>query len=114
MNRKKIIGLNYKGKEINLEVKKCSFFGRFRGLMFCKRDNAEALLFKFTKPSKIFLHSFFVFFPFVVLWLDNKNNVLEIRKCKSFEFLIKTNKKFSKIVEIPFNKKYEEDLKIFL
>lgn len=99
--------LKNKRRSFNLNVKKCNFFGKFRGLMFRRLENAPILLFDFSKTLKSSLHSLFVFFPFLVLWLDDKNKIVDFRKCQPFQFRIKTDKKFFKIVEIPFNKKNE-------
>lgn len=102
------INIDFKGKKFLLDVKKYGFFKRFRGLMFRKKENANALLFEFDKKTNLSLHSFFVFFSFLVLWLDDKNNIVDIKKCKPFQFRIITDKKFSKIVEIPLNKRYKK------
>ena len=58
------------GKIIDLgKIKKVNWFGKFSGLMFCRREKADSLIFEFKKPTRISIHSFFVFFPFVVLSL---------------------------------------------
>lgn len=107
----KNIVLKYKNKKINLEVKNCKyFFQRIRGLMFCRREKAFALLFDFKKLTRISIHSLFVFFPFIAVWIDDKNRVIEVRKVELWEFRVLPKKKFCKLVEIPFNKKYEEIL----
>lgn len=90
-------------KEINIPAKKTGLFGKFFGLMFHSR-NSNNLLFEFKTATRISLHSFFVFFPFLVLWLDEKNNVLDYRVCKPFEAIISTAKSFRKIIELPFNR----------
>ena len=105
--------LNYKNKKIILEVEKCNLFGMFRGLMFRRRENAPALLlFDFKKSLKIKIHSLFVFFPFITIWLDDKNKVLEIKKVKPFKFLVLPKKPFNKLIEIPFSKRYGKIIKI--
>ena len=108
------IELNYKGKKLTLKPKVCNFFERFKGLMFIRKEKAKALLFDFKKPVRIPIHSFFVFFPFLVVWLNNKNEILEMRFIKSFNFLIHPKENFSKILEIPTNKKYKEIIKILV
>ncbi|MFH1365099.1 MAG: hypothetical protein ABIH28_00755, partial [archaeon] len=62
------IGLS-KNKKINIEVVRCNFFQMFRGLMFTRKEKARVLLFDFKKPVKIAIHSYFVFFPFLAVWL---------------------------------------------
>ena len=93
-------------KKIGIEAERCSLFGKFRGLMFRKKENAPALLFEFKKATKIKLHSIFVFFDFYTLTLDEKNNVLEIKKVSPFKISISPGKKKTKILEIPLNKRY--------
>ena len=102
------IGLKHKNKKINLEVEKCNLFGMFRGLMFTRRENAQALLlFDFKKPLRMKIHSLFVFFPFVAVWLDDKNKVIELKAIKPWRFFVLPKKSFCKLVEIPVNEKYK-------
>ncbi len=109
MKEEKII-MNYRGKKISLDVKRLNLFGRFTGLMFTRKEKAKALFFDFGKYSKIAIHSWFVFFPFIAVWLDEKNNILEIKKINSFQPLILPEKKFVRLVEIPINKRYKSFL----
>jgi uncharacterized membrane protein (UPF0127 family) len=95
-----------KKKKISLDVKECNFFQKLIGLMFQRRENAEALLFDFGKNTNVSLHSFFVFFPFFVVWLDDKNRIVEIKKAEPFRFNFSIDKPFNKILEIPISKKY--------
>jgi len=87
---KKEIGFKYKGKEISLDVLECGFFERFRGLMFRKKEEANALLFDFKKSVNIPIHSFFVYFPFVAIWLDNDDKIVDLKIVKSPKLLIKS------------------------
>ena len=80
--------------------------------MFKRGKTAEALLFEFKKPTKWAITSYFVFFPFLAIWLDNKNKVMEMRKVKPFKFHIAPKKPFSKLVEIPINSKYEKIVRL--
>lgn len=106
------IGLRYKGKKINLEVKKLGFFGRFMGLMFSRRENAEPLLFDFGKQTRISIHSWFVFYPFLAVWTDKNNKTQEIRRIYSWNLSIKPKKSFVKLIEIPINRKYNKIVKL--
>ena len=99
-------------RTIEIDLKTCNWFERFSGLMFVQRKKAKALLFDFKKPTKIATHSYFVFFPFVSLWIDDKNKVMEFKRIKPFTLIIQPKKPFHKIVEIPINKKYEKIIKI--
>ena len=103
--------IKIKNKEVSLDVKKVSGFKKFSGLMFSRREKASPLLFDFRKPTKTTFHSLFCFFPFLIIWLDKDNNVLEKRICKPFLPTIKPRNSFVKVVEIPLNKKYSKLVK---
>jgi uncharacterized membrane protein (UPF0127 family) len=105
------VGLKFKNKKIEIEVKRCNFFQRFTGLMFSRREKAFALLFDFKKPVKIAIHSWFVFFNFLAIWLDEENKIIKIKKVKPFSSVIFPEKKFVKLIEIPLNKKYKNEIK---
>ena len=108
-----LIGLN-KSKKINIKVRKVSEFEKGIGLMFCRRERAKALLFEFKKPVKFDLHSLFVFFDFLVLWLDKNNKVLDLKMIKPWQILISSPKPYYKIVEIPLNKKYKKIINLLV
>ena len=98
--------------KFKLELKICNKVERFFGLMFMKRKKAEALLFNFKKSTTLTIHSFFVFFPFLALWLDDKNRIIDLKMIKPFTFSIKPTVPFYRIIEIPFNKKYNNLVKL--
>jgi len=105
------VGLKYNGKELNLNVRNCNWFKKFIGLMFSRREKARALLlFDFKKPRMMKIHSFFCS-KFLAVWLDKKNNIIEKRIIHSFNPLILPKKKFSRLVEIPCNRRYDDILK---
>tara|TARA_Y100000310_G_scaffold335438_1_gene417519 strand:+ start:4027 stop:4365 length:339 start_codon:yes stop_codon:yes gene_type:complete len=103
----------YKNKKIKIPIKKVSGFEKIKGLMF-KSKTTENLLFKFKKNSSIRIHSFFVFFDFLCLWLNNKNEVIEREIVKPFTLSIKPKKSFYKLVEIPVNKKNKKIIHFFV
>jgi len=104
----------YKKKRIKVGVTKCNFFRRGIGLMFSRKKNAGALLFDFGKKTDLALTSYFVFFPFIAIWLDEKNNVLDLKTIRPFKLIIKPEKPFRRIVEIPLNNKYLEQIKLLV
>jgi len=108
------ISFDYRGKKFSFDAKICRFFDTILGLMFKSRKNAQALLFKFDKSSRITIHSFFVFFPFVVAWFDSKGKIIEIRKIKPFTPFVSIKKPHSMIIEIPINKKYNDIVKFLV
>ena len=106
------ISFNYKGKKFSFNAKICGFFDMAKGLMFKSRKNAQALLFEFDKSSRITIHSLFVFFPFVAVWIDSEGKIIEVRKIKPFIPFVSIRKPYSKLVEIPINKKYHDIVKL--
>jgi uncharacterized membrane protein (UPF0127 family) len=106
----KNIKVGFKGKRFNIEARELTFLGQFIGLMF-RTKNSNNLLFPVGGNWSI--HSFFVFFPFLAVWLDSKNKVLEYKIVKPFTFIVKPKKTFSKLVEIPLNEKNQKIIKVF-
>jgi len=101
---RKKISLNYKGKSLKLNSVVCNGFRRFSGLMF-RSKNTDILLFEFPKNTRIRIHSFFVFFPFLGVWIDDKNKIIQVKRIKPFTFSVRPKKSFAKILEIPVNKR---------
>ena len=82
--------------------------------MFSSRKKAKTLLFEFEKPVRISFTSLFVFFPFMIIWLDSKNKVLDFRKVNPFEFHIPSIKPFCRVLEVPFNDNYKKIINQFV
>ena len=99
--------INYSGKNLKINARNLGFFFRFIGLMFKGKDIGN-LLFDFREDVGLSIHSLFVFFPFLAIWLDSKNNVLECRIVRPFCFNIKPKRNFRKLVEIPLKYKNEK------
>jgi uncharacterized membrane protein (UPF0127 family) len=100
------------GGEVEIEdVKICDELEKLSGLMFIPREKARALLFDFKKPVKKSIHSFFLFFPFMAVWLDDKSHIIEIKTVKPFRFTIQPKKPFYQLLEIPVNQKYKKILR---
>jgi len=106
------ITINNRGKKIELDVKKTGFFSKGFGLMF-KSRNCENLLFEFGKDVRISITSFFVFFPFLAIWLDGNNEVIEFKLVKPFQLSVSPKNKFGKIIEIPVNDRNSSIIRIF-
>ena len=51
-----------------------------KGLMFTKKIKDKCLIFDFYKPRKVGLHMLFVFYTIDVLYLNNKKEVIEIKR----------------------------------
>ena len=109
------IYIYFKGKKISTSVKQTNFFIRGLGLTFRTRDTKN-LLFEFNREVtwQGNLTSLFVFFPFLTIWLDQKNKVLDYRVINPFVLCIKQNKKFRSIIEIPINNKNKSTIVRFI
>jgi uncharacterized membrane protein (UPF0127 family) len=114
MKMKKELLIGYKGKKIKIAVWNCNFFKKFSGLMFSNKDKAEILLFDFKIKQTISIHSFFVFYDFLAVWLDDKNKVIDLKKVKPFQFCVSPKKTCFKLVEIPINSKNKKIISKFL
>ena len=64
--------MKIKIKDFFVDIKKCNDLQKIKGLMFVQREKARALLFDFNKSGGKAIHSFFVFFSFIAIWLDNE------------------------------------------
>tara|TARA_Y100000296_G_scaffold84834_1_gene119220 strand:- start:7619 stop:7957 length:339 start_codon:yes stop_codon:yes gene_type:complete len=105
--------ITYNKKKINIPVKKVSKLRKITGLMFRKRITNN-LLFLFNKSSNMNIHSYFVFFNFLAIWTDNKNNVIDKKIVKPFTLSVKPKKSFHKLIEIPINEKNEKIIHFFV
>ena len=94
----------FKNKSFDIKAKECNGFRKFIGLMFKSRET-ESLLFDFDEENRYSIHSLFVFFPFLAIWMDKNNEVIEYRIVSPFSINIYPKNKFRKIVEIPINSK---------
>jgi uncharacterized membrane protein (UPF0127 family) len=104
----KKVSFKFKRKKVNIVVKECNEINKVFGLMFKRREKAEALLFTFDRGTKIKIHSFFVFFPFLAIWLDEKGRVIEVKEVKPFTFAVAPRKPYRELIEVPFNNKYRK------
>lgn len=105
--------IKYKSKRVEINnVKKLSEFEKGTGLMFHHLEKCPAMLFEFKKPTKMRIHSLFVFFKFAAIWLDDKNRIISKEIVKPFRLSVSCKKPFSKLIEIPLNKEYGKRIKI--
>ncbi|MEM3412249.1 MAG: DUF192 domain-containing protein [archaeon] len=85
---------------------------RFRGLMF--RKKCKEILFILPKKSRVLasIHSFFVFFNFDVVWLDEKMRVVDLKEnIKPFCINITPKKPAKYILEMPAGEIKKRNLK---
>jgi len=100
------IKIKHKGKTFEVQAEIVGFFGRLRGLMFRHKNNCPALLFEFDKNTRLGIHSCFVNFPFIAVWLDDKNEILGIRTVSPWKLSVKPKKSYQKLLEVPINERY--------
>src|SRR3989344_1993160 len=94
--------LFHKEKSFNVEFKAISLFSKYTGLMF-KTKETENLLFKFKNYKTFGIHSFFVFFVFLAIWLDENNKIVDYSIIRPFTFLVKSKYPSVKLLELPLN-----------
>jgi uncharacterized membrane protein (UPF0127 family) len=105
--------IKYKNKKIDVLVHKVSFFGMGLGLMF-RSKKTKSLLFDFKENVSMAIHSYFVFFDFLAIWLDENNEVIEWRVVKPFISYISPKKNYRRLIEIPINKGNKEIIEFFV
>ena len=103
----------FKGKSVDVEVNKVNWLGKFFGLMF-KSKNTDNLLFEFESDGKPSIHSFFVFFDFLALWIDSENKVVNYEIVEPFSALVQPKRVCRKLIEIPLNGKNKRVLGFFV
>lgn|SRR3989338_6642147 len=107
--------LFYKGRSVEVPVRRVGTLGMAKGLMFSFKENADnLLLFDFNEDRRWKIHSFFVFFQFLAVWTDKNNKVLEFKIVKSFNPSVFPRKKFRKLVEIPVNLRNKRTIGFFV
>jgi uncharacterized membrane protein (UPF0127 family) len=87
-----------------------TFWRRFRGLMF--RRNFKTLFFKFAKPRRWSIHTFFLKFSIDVIFLDSNFFVIEVcRRLKPW-CMYRPKKAARYIVELPAGTIFRERVKV--
>ncbi|MBM3232806.1 DUF192 domain-containing protein [Candidatus Pacearchaeota archaeon] len=107
------ITISKNNRKISFPVHRVSILGKITGLMFRTR-NTRNLLFEFTRPVKLSIHSWFVFFPFLIVWTDKKNNVIGQKVVLPFTTAIAPLRPFSKAIEVPFSRRNKDILDFFV
>jgi len=98
--------VRFGNKKINIDVKKSS---GIRGLMFRKKET-DALIF----TCRGGIHSLFVFFPFLCLWLDEENKIVDWKIVKPWSRFVCSDKDFVRVLEVPINDRYKKLLAHFI
>lgn len=73
-----------------------------RGLMF-RTKLEKALVFILDRETIIgaAIHSFFVFFPFDIVWLDRKRKIVDMATVRPFRLFVAPKKKAKFFLEMP-------------
>jgi hypothetical protein len=90
-------------KIYNLDVQYAdNILSQARGLMF-RKSFSKALWFRMGEKSKVMtsIHSFFVFFPFDIIWLDGKKIVDLQERVKPWTLNITPKKAADSFIELP-------------
>jgi len=78
-----------------------NIFSTSRGLMFRKQLKDSAMVLKLRSKSLADIHTFFVFFPIDVLWLDG-NKIVDLREnILPFRFRLASKSPANYVVELP-------------
>jgi len=103
------VRIKYKSNIIEIpDVKKCEGIKKYTGLML---NRTNALLFEFSKPGRYAIHSLFC--PkFLAIWINN-GKIVEYKLVKPWQFIIKPDGDFTKLIEIPINNKYLNIIAVF-
>ncbi len=103
----------YKNRQIEIPARKVSPVGKIAGLMFRTKET-ENLLFEFSKETSMRMHSYFVLFPFLAIWLDEEDNVVDFKIVNPFALSVSSKKPFFKMLELPFNNKNTKIIDFFV
>ena len=87
-----------------------SITSKLKGMMFLSRNKAKPLLFIFEKERNIPIHMWFVFFPIDVLFLDDRMQVVEIKRGLRPWQSFTSRKAWRVAVEIPSLRPYKARL----
>ncbi len=101
--------VRYRGKTIRIDCQRAGLFG----LMF-KFSSFPNLVFKFRKNVSIAITSLFVFFPFLVVWLDEKNQAIDFKIIRPFTLSANASEKFRSFIEVPLNSKNKKIVGFFV
>lgn len=90
--------------KFSVAVHEVGFFRRGIGLMF-RSSNTDNLLFTFSKACRAAITAWFVFFPFMAVWLNEKKHVVDLAFVYPFTFALSPRVNAKYLVELPYNKK---------
>lgn len=100
-------------RRIRVDANKVGFLRKGIGLMF-RTKNTKSLIFEFSQGSFGNFTSLFVFFPFVLVWMDKSMNVISVDKVSPFRLNIFPKKRYHYVLEVPINEKNRKIVDFFV
>ena len=107
------IRITHRGRTKLFSVRRMGPVSMYRGLMFRSRTT-DNLLFDYPDDSRRPIHSWFVFFSFLVVWLDKRNRVVEMELVRPFRCCVQPKKKYRRFVELPLNTQNDGKIRFFV
>ena len=86
-----------------------SMLGKALGFMFHFPGNSGKI-FEFSKEKRITIHMLFVFFPLIVVWLDNKKQIEHFTVMRPFTSFSGHSAKY--VLEVPYSAEVLKRLKL--
>ena len=96
-----------------VDIERKTGFGKGKGLMFSDAEDANAMLFEFNSDTRRSITSLFCP-PFLAIWLNENNKILEYKVVSPGKLMIKPRKYFRRLIEIPLNNKYSPVVEFIL
>jgi len=94
-------------KSLGIKAEKIEgVLGKIMGLMF---SGKRSLLFVFRKEQKAGIHMLFVFFPIIVVWLNEKKKITRCSVARPFISFPSGKGKY--VLEVPYDREIFEKLK---
>ena len=104
----------YRGKKfLNAPVLRAGLFTQFIGLMFSRRKTSIRL-FSYSSDRRVPIHSWFVFYKFLIVWLDSNDKIIDWRVVKPFTSCVLPDKKCRAFLEIPLDEKYDKEIRFIV
>jgi len=110
MAKRKKVSFVFDKERIEVTARECGFFSF--GLMF-RTKKTEPCVFEFGEPTNFRISSLFVGFPFVAIWFDEKNKIIDAKKVEPFTLSVSPRRKYHTLLEIPINQKYSKIVQNF-
>lgn len=89
-------------KSIEFPIERCSSWSKFKGLMF-SANHLPLLIEIKNKP----IHSMFVFYPFLAIWLNDESKIVDYKLVHPFTSSVMPQSDFTKIIEIPYKNEFK-------